>query len=510
MYQSVKMSKQGVLFWIMIGLSALCIVSVAQADSTPPNIVFIVADTARGDRVSFNGYDRITTPNLDRLARDGVTYTRAHSVAPWTLPAHMSMFTGLLPGEHGATWRAFSEPADMELKEIFARSFSLADPAQLLTVQLKGLGYRTIAYSSNTWVAERTGFGEGFDAFYEMWQQDDDYREVFKWLSPGLRERSFVPGKYNTLSEMDSGDAGQVLRELRQHKHISADYDAPFFLFINFIDPHYPYSPPMSWRYLYGDDRELGERIAHFEFSEMAMQSGKQPVDVARFSPFYDAEINYFDAAVGRQLELLREQGLYDNTLIVITSDHGEHLGEGGHFSHQFSMEEELLHIPLLIKYPHSAGQGTQIENPLVSNLDVFETVLSAADPGRTDKPLATRSHNLADMDSFTREFLIAEYDYSLPYLRANKRVNPDFSEQEHGVARRVVYDTQGRYEFVSADRLAVTAADATVADSEGYERAAGVLRSYLDGLAESALQQTDAPMDAETLERLRSLGYVD
>jgi arylsulfatase A-like enzyme len=377
-------------------------------------------------------------------------------------------------------------------------------------MQLRQLGYRTAAFSSNAWVARRTGFGEGFDAFYEMWQQDDDYREVFKWLPPGLRERDFVPDEYSTLSEMDTGDAGLVLRELKRYTQAQGRAKTPFFLFFNFIDPHYPYSPPMSWRYLYGDDRELGERITHFEFNELAMQSGKHPVDVQRFSPFYDAEINYVDAAVGRLLDLLRAQGVYDDTLIIVTSDHGEHLGEGGRFSHQFSMQEELLHVPLLIKYPAGAGGGRQVDNPLVSNIDVYETILSAANPARRDSPAPTRSRDLSDMDRFTREYLIAEYDYSLPYLNVNHAVNPGFSVAEHSVVDRVVYDAQRRYEFVDTDRSAVTAVNDGNVDADGLKRAAGVLRHYLDGLSATAMQHTDTPMDAETLERLRSLGYVD
>jgi hypothetical protein len=240
------------------------------------------------------------------------------------------------------------------------------------------------------------------------------------------------------------------------------------------------------------------------------MQSGDQPVDVKRFSPFYDAEINYVDAAVGRLLDQLRAQGVYDDTLIIVTSDHGEHLGEDGRFSHQFSMQEELLHIPLLIKYPANAGGGKQVDNALVSNIDVYETILSAVDPARRDSPAPTRSRDLADMDNFAREHLISEYDYSLPYLNVNHATNPDFSVVEHSVVRRVVYDAQRRYEFTDTDRFAVTAVDIDGVDADGQKRAAEVLRQYLDGLSATALQQTDAPMDAATLERLRSLGYVD
>ncbi len=495
---------------LVAGVLCVLSVSVARAAAAPPNIILIVLDTARGDHVSVNGYARTTTPNLERLADDAVVYTQAHSVAPWTLPSHMSMFTGLLPGEHGATWRAFSEPADMKLHDILNRSFSLADPQQLLTVQLKQLGYHTAAFSSNAWVSERTGFGEGFDDFYEMWRQDDDFREVFKWFPPGVRERDFVPADYNTLSEMDTGDAGFVLRQLATYTGTGGAPRQPFFLFFNFIDPHYPYSPPMSWRYAYSDDRVLGERIAHFEFSELAMQAGARPVDVARFTPFYDAEINYVDAAVGRLLDSLREHGVYDNTLIIVLSDHGEHLGEHGHFSHQFSVQEELLHVPLVIKYPASRNKGMVVDNPLVSTLDVYETILAAADPTRAQRQASKRSQDLSDMTRFRRTSLIAEYYYSPPYLKINKDANPDFSVAENSVVRRAVYDGEARYEFADADWRAVTPVAGTDTGTEGYTRAAAVLRGYLDSLSATALRQGDTPMDEATLRRLRSLGYVD
>lgn len=492
-------------------LPAKDVLAAPDKTTSLPNIIFIVLDTTRGDRVSFNGYDRLTTPNLDKLALDSVVYTKAHSVSPWTLPSHMSMFTGLLPSEHGATWRAFAEPEDMGLEEILGRSFSLNDPSLLLTVRLKDSGYSTTGFSSNAWVSERTGFATGFDAFYEMWKQDASYREAFKWLPPGVRERELAPDGVRTLSEFETGDAGLVLREFYRYINLNDETDRPFFLFFNFIDPHYPYSPPMSWRYAYSDDTDLGERIAHFEFGEMSMQSGDQPVDVSRFGPFYDAEINYLDFAVGRLLERLREKGLYDDTLIIVTADHGEHLGEHGQFSHQFSVGEELLHVPLMIKYPGNSGQGTTIDNPLVSTIDVYQTILAAAKGQVSSVGSESYSRNLANMQGFDRKYLIAEYDYSIPYLRANQEAYPGFSVKDNSVVRRVVYDHQNRYEFADPDRFAVTPLDETdTVEGEGLTQASEELQRYLDNLVTSAVRHSEEPMDEETLQRLRSLGYVD
>jgi arylsulfatase A-like enzyme len=479
----------------------------APSSGAPPNIVFIVLDTARADRMSYNGYPRLTTPYIDAFARDAVTYSNAHSVAPWTLPSHMSMFTGLLPGQHGATWRAFATPDNMTLGELLNKTFSLAEPARFLPTRLRQLGYHTVGFSSNAWVSRRTGFDQGFDAFYEMWQDDSRVNKGYDWLPPRVRHAllSWIPPDVSSASELDRGDGGQVLRKLREHVAANGPLRQPFFLFFNFIDPHYPYSPPPSWRYAYSDDRELGEAIALFRFDEMDMQTGLRPVDVTRFRPFYDAEINYVDCVVGRLLTWLREQGVYDDALVVVTSDHGEHLGEGGHFSHQFSVEEELLRVPLVIKYPGNAGKGEVVDNQMVSNIDIYETLLRAAG-APAQAATATSPQDLAHMEVFSRPYLIAEEYYSLPYLRLNNERNPDFSVDDNRITRRVVYDPTQRHEFFQRDGVQPAAVQA---DDPDRAHAAAFLESYVSSLRNGMLHEKAQPLDAATRERLRSLGYV-
>jgi len=507
---------------IFVALTVLCSavgrpgVAAAAAPETdgganrPPNIIFIVLDTARADRMSYNGYRRPTTPNIDDFAHDGVIYRNAHTVAPWTLPSHMSMFTGWLPGQHGATWRAFATPEDMTLGDILNKSFTLADPNQFLPMRLRKLGYATVGFSSNAWVSRRTGFDVGFDTFYELWKESTFLRKAYEWVPPRVRtliER--LPTGIRTVSEADSGDAGLVLLKLREHVATHGALRAPFFLFFNFIDPHFPYSPPLSWRYAFSDDVDLGEALALFRFDELTMEAGTRTVDVARFSPFYDAEMNYVDFAVGRLLGWLREHEYYDDALIVIVSDHGEHLGEGGHFSHQFSVEEELLRIPLVIKYPGNVGHGTVVDNQLVSNLDIYETVLSAAARGGAHDHGITSSQDLANMDRFSRSFLIAEYDYSLPFLRLNHERCADFSIDDHRITQRVVFDASNRYEFVQRDGVQPAAAPAVNPEAPGREAAAAFLHSYVSHLENGMLKEQQQPLDPATRERLRALGYV-
>ncbi|HEX9798686.1 MAG TPA: sulfatase [Thermoanaerobaculia bacterium] len=459
----------------------------------PPNVVLIVLDTARADRVLADA-SRFTSPYLDRLARDAVVYAGAHAVAPWTLPSHMSMFTGLLPGQHGASWGAFAEPADMDLGEILAQRFSLADPSILLAERLRTLGYSTVAFSSNAWVSRRCGFAAGFDHFYEMWRERDRLE----------RRYAALPRAFRSSQAIDLGDAGLVLLRFREHAELEHGLREPFFLFVNLIDPHYPYSPPRPWRYAHTNDTRFAEAMARVEWDEMQMVAGWRPFDLARLAPLYDAEIGYVDWAAGRLLAWLADRGYYDESLIAVTSDHGEHLGERGLFSHQLSVAEELLRVPLAIKYPGNGGAGTVVADPLVSNLDLYRTLLAAAGAGGGGP--ATLSLDLAAGGAGARSHLVAEYDYSTPYLRQYRKRFAAFPVAEHQVVRRVVYDRAGRHEFHERGGAValVSAPGAAAAAAEG------VLRAYLATLGERRRERRDEALDRETLERLRALGYID
>jgi len=150
---------------VAFAISAALLFAYFGTLASKTNIILIVIDTARADRFSSYGYHLKTTPNIDRFAQDAVLFSNAHSVAPWTLPAHMSMFTGLLPGQHGATWKLLNkswEPADY--------LFRPGDQERILTNRLNKAGYVTWGFSSNPWVGARQGFSLGFDLFVEPWR----------------------------------------------------------------------------------------------------------------------------------------------------------------------------------------------------------------------------------------------------------------------------------------------------------------------------------------------------
>jgi arylsulfatase A-like enzyme len=477
--------------------------TVAPTAAPKPNIILIVVDTARADHFSAYGYDRPTTPNIDALARDSVRFSNAHSVAPWTLPAHMSMFTGLLPGQHGATWEAFPNPPDL-----VSRRFQPRDPDRLLTSRLKAAGYRTWGISSNPWVGERMGFDTKFDTFTEVWRGSPDYPQFYAELPSGLK----------IDANFDQTRTGKAI-VLFKHKFITDNAAGPFFAFFNFMDTHYSYVPPAEFVYKFDGDPEVFARISAqpAEFTELALLGGYRPFDLKELIPFYDAELSYVDFMIGKLIDWLRGRNLYDETLIIVTSDHGEHLGEKGRFSHQLSIEQELLSVPLIIKYPGSAHAGIVIDNPLVSNIDVYETIIAAAIGASVAEKYDSFSEDLTQLiahNRMERQQLISESYFSDGYLSQIKLKYPPFDESSHRVVRRAVYAGDYKIMFENLRQTSV----APVGKRPGPDNRppdpatiSATIQAYTESLNGSVLQRLEPTTeDRELIERLQSLGYID
>ncbi len=483
-------------------------IPVAPTTATKPNVILIVIDTARADHFSAYGYDRPTTPNIDALVRDSVRFSNAHSVAPWTLPAHMSMFTGLLPGQHGATWEAFSEPRDMSVQEMLSRRFRPADPKRMLTSRLKAAGYRTWGISSNPWVGTRTGFSEGFDTFTEVWRQSPDYAQFYAALPSGLK----------VDTDFDQTRTGMSI-VLFKHSIITDKTKKPFFGFFNFMDAHYPYVAPTDFVYKFGGNPDVFARISRrpMEFTELALLGGYKPFELKELIPFYDAELNYVDFMIGNLIDWLRDRNLYDGTMIIITADHGEHLGENGRFSHQLSIEQELLSVPLIIKYPDSAHAGRIIDNSLVSNIDAYETIIAAAGSAVQSTKYDSFSIDLTRLvtsGKIDREQLFSESYFSDAYLRQIKLQHAPFDENAHRVVRRAMYVGGYKVMFENLSQVSIEPVGKQLDRAITPPQPAAIrtaIHAYVTSLDGSGLQLLEpTPEDRELIDRLQSLGYID
>jgi arylsulfatase A-like enzyme len=335
--------------------------TVAGLPTPPPgakNVVLIVWDTVRADALSAYGYSRTTTPNLARWARQGVRYNRALAPAPWTYPSHSCFFTGQWPFKLNSQWR-----------------FTLDTPNPTLAEFLAARGYQTAGFSANTNCCNyETGLARGFAHFEDFPLTP---RSLLGRTVPGnwILKNILYHAQYHDMKWIGLQSRGAhatneaFLGWLRQRRP-----DRPFFAFLNYFDAHAPYIPPPGLQGRFGI-RPKPPRDYEFLLGNMAIENNptiKRDVQMAR--DCYDDCIAFLDQELGRLLDELRGQRLYDDTVVIITSDHGEAFGDHGHFGHSLSLYLDVIGVPLVI-LSKGAPAGRVVETP-VSLRDLPATVV--------------------------------------------------------------------------------------------------------------------------------------
>ncbi|MEJ5329865.1 MAG: sulfatase [Desulfobaccales bacterium] len=388
----------------------------------PPHIVLIVLDTTGAGHLSLYGYSRPTTPQMVRLATECRVYTRCYAPGCWTVPSHASMFTGLYPGQHGAC----------------EGNFLIGDNLQHLTAVLKMAGYRTLGISSNGLVSPATGLCGAFDDFVDFGRHDlhrffhnltgearKDPGELGRRLKQAVTLKEAVALAVAYLRETGgaaqlSRTAWQLARRLlrdfwhpspvaksagytektlawvrRTLRRLAREPEQPFFLFINLMEAHQTYRPPLRWRrFSRWQDRAWVDPQRFYR----RPQNSDTAQLVETYRNLYDDEILYQDDVLGRLWETLRQSPAFENTVVIVTSDHGEHLGEKGHYTHILSLYNELLWVPLIIRYPRGwAAPGT--DDRLVSLTDLYATLLDLVG---SPLPRPATSHSLLEPPSRT------------------------------------------------------------------------------------------------------------
>ena len=302
-----------------------------------PNVILIVLDTARADAFEPYGAPAGASPTVAQLAASG-TALEARSNACWTLPSHASLFTGLLPRRSGL----IRMPGD-QLTSCQAPLHANAD--RLLPEVFRRSGYETRAVSANLWVSPATGFDYGFDEFVAVDSgrqagiHSDRISGRAKWLIEGARARV---------------DDGAAEAEQTIGRWIGQPRDAPFFWFVNLIEAHSPYLPPKPYNDLGIADRVRAASEARRYLTLGAIWKAcaggfEVPAEVIdRMRYLYAASIRQMDDWLARLLEALDTAGALDQTILIVTSDHGENFGEGGLMGHSFSLDDRLTRIPMI------------------------------------------------------------------------------------------------------------------------------------------------------------------
>lgn len=314
------------------------------------NFILLTVDCLRADHLSCYGYDRPTTPEIDDLADSGTVFTNAFSASSHTPEAIPALLSGWPPD-------IFS---DNEYQFV----------AEGIPGNLSKIGYDTAGVHSNVNISRLYGYNDHFDYFF-----DDLYVGKYRAIARAQRLlKKFLfsrPLYYARATAINS-------KCLDWLEHRSSDQ--PFFFWAHYMDVHGPYNPPEKTRGLFGRT-ELDSNEVKSLF-QRAMDAPDTLTEAERKSliDLYDEEIRYTDAEIGKLLSSLYERGLLEDTVVMLTADHGDGFGENGYYNHPRRLDEELLHVPMIVSGP--GWSGTNIDIP-VSTLDIFPTLLKAA--GETD-----------------------------------------------------------------------------------------------------------------------------
>lgn len=400
-----------------------------------PNILWIVLDTVRADHLSSYGYSRKTTPNIDRIASEGALFENAISAAPWTLPSHASMFTGMYPSKH----------------RVNGEHFSLSNDFQTIVEILHRHGYKTFGYSNNPFVSGKTNLNQGFDIFeFSDWGKRHD-------LNSFLMINAVVQNNKTLMGTQDKGalDTNNKVKEWIRNSH---DSSPPFFIFINYTDAHLPYNPPRSYAAPYLDKAEALSKAQKVNKDPYVYLSGKaqmSPEDFEILRSLYDGELLYLDEKINELYDALQRLKILDKTLLIITSDHGENIGDHGLMDHVFCLYDTLLHVPLIIRYPKVFEPGSRIEQQ-VQTTDIMPTILNILgidwnEAGEMDgHSLVTPDRKAQQQDS---EFSISEDTFFPLILSILSGKNSEFDASIYARRLRSVRTKEFKYIWASDDR---------------------------------------------------------
>lgn len=432
---------------------ASLVLLLACAPPAPRNVLLISIDTLRADRLGSYGYERDTSPALDRLAAGGTLFENASAPSSWTVPSHASLLTGLYSASHGMHFGGDRLPA------------GVVTLAQTLSRQ----GFATAAIVNVLLLAHGNGFERGFQSF----------RHVPAASSP-------------------AGAADVVNRHALEW--IAGQEDTPWFLFVHYYDVHSDYDPLPEYRDLFEEPyagRLDGstEQLKQLRLGERSAGAG----DARHLSNLYDAGVRQLDAALGRLMERLEEQGALAQTVVVVTSDHGEEFLEHGDVLHGRTLYQELVHVPLILAGP-GVARGERVATP-VSLVDVAPTLTALLGvPAQAD---------FEGVGLFSARGVVAAPDRPLFFETDNwlGRREGNFRRAVRRGDQKLHFDgLSGRFELYDLALDPGELRDLAASRPDELARLRADLQAYLERSSPGDAGEAPSP---ELLEKLRELGYA-
>ena len=315
-------------------------------DEPLPNVILISIDSLRPDHLGCYGHAAPTSPNIDALARQGTRFDRAHSSTTWTLPAHLSLLTGLPDSLHGVVWDRV--PLDSQRK--------------LLAEQFQAAGYATAGFYGGPYLHESFGFGRGFDRYVNCGAQP--MRNIHQPAEVALREFEQESHRVRTADRIEQA----------AERFLDKQSERPFFLFLHHWDVHYDFNAPDEYVEQFAGDYS-GQLSMRDFIRNPEINPEMAPADREYLLACYDAEIRWVDHQIGRLLRKLSELEIEQRTYLVITSDHGEQFFEHGRKGHRLDLYDETLRIPLVVR-----GPGIQAGNVVQHQARIFDVMPTLLD----------------------------------------------------------------------------------------------------------------------------------
>jgi arylsulfatase A-like enzyme len=444
----------------------------AEGEHGQYNILLISIDSLRADHVGCYGYERDTTPAMDTVASQGIRFANAMATSSWTLPTHLTMFTGRYQIAHG----------------VMHESFALAETVPTMGEVMKAAGYSTAGFVSAPYVAAHYGYARGMDVYRDLSSEYAHRREA----------RSAIVSKELTDLAVDW---------LEEHK------DEPFFMFVHNFDAHYDYTPPAPYDTMFDEDYDGDMDGTHFiERKDVNPNMDKR--DLEHILALYDGEIRYTDDHIAILLAKLEQLQLDSNTVVLIVSDHGDEFFEHGNKGHHRTLYDEVMRIPMIIRLPDRAHAGTVVDEQ-VTLTDLMPTMLELVG---VEAPDGMQGISTVPLMAGRRSGRSAIYSAFLDKRGFNLQVGRRTSESkviQH--FNRITHPRQPpieRYD-VEADpgersNIAATTQVRTRGELDilaGFLEEQWVENRRIDALADGSNR---VDIDDDTMEALKALGYVD
>lgn len=481
-----------------------------------PNVLLVILDTVRAGNCSLYGYDRQTTPGLEELRSESVRFDHAVAPATWTVPSHAAMFTGRYPSEIG----------------VHARNKVLAEGEVTAATELRDRGYATAIMSSNPFLTEGTDLHRGYDHRHTSGMRRALFEDAFdpaKYVKTRDHETGFAKVrelagelaspprqlpknvlnalyyKYRTTWGVDeSGQRTQPESDDGASETIDAfqrwvPTDQPFHACLNFMEAHTPFRHRERFLPEWASISDVREVDQHRE----TYFTGKDTLDdetKAILTALYDAEIRYLDEQLHSLWQYLRAKDLWNETMVVVTSDHGEYLGEDGFiFHHSNLLGEPLVHVPLLVKFPENQHAGAAVEET-VSLTRVYDTIAAAGSRATDLRPLSPE----ADSELVRSEFVCLDPQHSTEtYVDPYRQLDvPSRAVYEDGT-KYLLFDDGRSYTFEGPDY-----------QGSIFDREPGEVKDIPARIREFAnldidiFENDDVELSGAVEDRLEELGY--